>query len=134
MATRLEANNAATSPSTSSPRNDPVEIDGLADYDMLVGETIGGDLSRLALYAIRDGEVVPVWFNEYERIFERADDYDDDSPYTISEIYDEELDGWKRVADEKLEPLGLKLGEWHEKYSTVTDPWALSNYYELVAA
>lgn len=78
----------------------------------LVGVTAGGDSSKLALYAIDGDETYPVWFNEYESVFEGCETIDD--PYSVDEIYGYDETEWEQAADSKLERLGLKLGEWHK--------------------
>lgn len=40
----------------------------------LLGVTAGGDFSELEFYGVQGDESLPLWFNEYECVFEKTDD------------------------------------------------------------
>lgn len=76
----------------------------------LLGVTTGGDFSKLEFHGVQGDGTFPIWFNEYEHVFERTDD----DPYAVEGIYGEDEEAWEHAADEELAWYGLKLGEWHK--------------------
>lgn len=99
----------------------------------LLGVTSGEDFSELAFYGIQGDEAFPLWFDEYQRFFDKTDKYCiTDDPYTVKEIYGEDEETWERAADEELAWYGLKLGERHRTLK-VGDT-ELQYCYDLVRA
>lgn len=94
----------------------------------LLGVTAGGDFSKLEFHGIQGDGTFPIWFNEYEHVFERTDD----DPYAVEEIYGEDEEAWEHAADEELAWYGLKLGEWHKTLKV--GETELQDCYDLVQA
>lgn len=94
----------------------------------LLGVTAGGDFSELEFYGVKGDETFPIWFNEYERVFEKSDD----DPYAVEGIYGEDEEAWEHAADEELSWYGLKLGEWHKTLKVGSTE--LQDCYDLVQA
>ena len=93
----------------------------------LLGVTAGGDLSELEFHGVQGDETFPLWFDEYERVFEKLDD-----PYAVKGLYGEDEETWERAADEELAWYGLKLGERHKTLKV--GETELRDCYDLVRA